>query len=68
MGYVQQLQILQLQCCNCSKLGVGSVSDSEKCVFVIEGQHGEIADCTVQENGFNDAAVQKKQKGWFDGQ
>lgn len=44
------------------------MSDSEKFVFVIEGQHGEIADCTVQENGFNDAAVQKKQKGWFDGQ
>ncbi len=44
------------------------MGDSEKFVFVIEGQHGEITSCTVQENGFNDAAVQKKQKGWFDGQ
>lgn len=38
------------------------MSDSEKFVFVIEGQHGEVADCTVQENGFNDEIRVKRVK------
>jgi len=33
----------------------------KKLILIGEGEHGEVAGSTVQEDGFNDASVQEKQ-------
>lgn len=61
------------------RLGVGRAIIFEqvlflsRCVFeqvlsVIEGRHGQVTGSTAEVNGFSDALVQKRQKGWFDEQ
>ncbi len=41
------------------------ISDSIKLIYMCAREHGKIASGTIQDTGFNDTTMQKKQKIWF---